>query len=461
LNFMDESLKPTALSLAEILSSLSYALDLTGGQPMGHAQRSCLIGMRIGSMYGLSEGELTSLYYAILMKDAGCSSNAARMYEIFGSDDLKAKCDSAVVDWSNIFEAARYAAAHALPSGSLCSRAARVLKIGVQGSRQNQEIQESRCNRGAQIAMMLGLGKSAADCIRSLPERWNGSGAPLGLRGEAIPLLSRIASLVQTLDVFDRTFGLDAAYDMATKRSGRWFDPDLVRIALRFRHDARFWNEVRTSARETLLDLDIRGAIEVATETRIDSICDAFAQIVDAKSPFTGQHSSRVCDYTIQIAREFGISGARLTTLRRSALLHDVGKLAVPNTILDKPGKPDEEEWNCIRRHPFHTQQILQQIPGFKRITEIASAHHERLDGRGYFQGLSGDQLDLDMRILAVADVYDALSADRPYRGAMTPEEVFAILDKDRGVALDSDCIDVLRKYGLPSAPAPPLLRAA
>ncbi|BDI30669.1 metal-dependent phosphohydrolase [Capsulimonas corticalis] len=450
---MDESLKPTALSLAEILSSLSYALDLTGGQPMGHAQRSCLIGMRIGSLYGLSENELTSLYYAVLMKDAGCSSNAARMYEIFGSDDLKAKGDASVVDWSNIFEAARYAAAHALPSGSLCMRAARVLKIGVQGSRQNQEIQESRCNRGSQIAMMLGLGKQAADCIRSLPERWNGSGAPQGLCGEAIPLLSRIASLAQTIDVFDRTFGLDAAYEMAEKRSGRWFDPELVRIAQRFRNDLNFWHEVRNSARETLLDLDIRAAIEMATESRIDSICDAFAQIVDAKSPFTGQHSSRVRDYSVQIARGLGISGARLTTMRRAALLHDVGKLAVPNTILDKPGKPDEEEWKCIRLHPFHTQQILHQIPGFERITQIASAHHERLDGRGYFQGLNADQLDLDMRILAVADVYDALSAERPYRGALPQEEVFAILDKDRGIALDADCIDVLKKYAMPAEP--------
>ena len=113
-------------------------------------------------------------------------------------------------------------------------------------------------------------------------------------------------------------------------------------------------------------------------------------------------------------------------------LLHDIGKLAVPNTILDKNGKPTDEEWNCIRRHPYYTQKILSQITGFERLTEIAAAHHERLDGRGYFRGLGAEELDLDMRaILAVADVFDALSAERPYRGALPPDQVFAILDRD------------------------------
>ena len=144
-----------------------------------------------------------------------------------------------------------------------------------------------------------------------------------------------------------------------------------------------------------------------------------------------------------------GITGARLTTLRRAALLHDLGKLAVSNTILDKNGKPTDEEWASIRRAPYYTQEIFQHIKGFERLTEIAAAHHERLDGKGYFRGLTGDQLDLDMRILSAADVFDALSAERPYRGALPLEEVFAIMDKDAGKALDVECIAALKSvYG-------------
>ena len=127
--------------------------------------------------------------------------------------------------------------------------------------------------------------------------------------------------------------------------------------------------------------------MQAATDTHIDAICDAFAQIVDAKSSFTGEHSARVCEYTLEIARALGITGPRLTTLRRAALLHDVGKLAVSNAILDKPGKPSDEEWATIKKHPYYTQQVLGQITGFERLTDVACAHHERLDGRGTFGG--------------------------------------------------------------------------
>lgn len=438
-----------SLSLVEILSALSYALDLTGGQPMGHAQRTCLIGMRIGMGLGLDQERLSSLYHALLLKDSGCSSNAARMYEIYGSDEIAAKRDGKIVDWSNVLEAAKYAAAHALPTGGLLARAQRMLKIATHREEVADAVFQSRCNRGAQVALGLGLGQEAAECIRALDEHWDGQGAPARLAGAQIPLLARIACLSQTLEVFVQTFGLDAAYTMLHDRSGRWFDPDLVRAAEEFRTDIFFWTRLAETPREALLALDIRATVEIATEARIDSVCDAFAEIVDAKSHFTAEHSTRVCRYTVQIARAMGIDGAHLTQIRRAALLHDIGKLAVSNAILDKPGKLDATEWHAIKQHPYYTQQILCQIQGFSRLSEIAAAHHERLNGTGYFRGLSGDALDTDMRILAVADVFDALSAARPYRGALPMSEVFAIMDKDANTALDGDCIALLKQeYG-------------
>jgi HD-GYP domain-containing protein (c-di-GMP phosphodiesterase class II) len=427
------------LSLAEILASLSYALDLTSGQSQGHTVSACLIALRLGALAGMDSKAMTSLHHAMLLKDSGCSSNAARMFEIYGSDDIQAKHAARVVDWSNLIEAVRYAAHHALPEGSLLARARQMLKIAGVGN-VTEQVLEARCTRGASIATSLGLDAAAADCIRCLDEHWDGHGAPRHLAGAAIPLSARIACLSQTLEVFAKTFGLGPAYEMIRARSGRWFDPDLVQAAHEFRQDDAFWRSVRETPQATLLGLELGRA--QMTPAHIDGVCDAYAQIVDAKSGFTGEHSSRVCGYALEIADGMGITGARRTTLRRAALLHDIGKLAVPNTILDKDGKPTEEEWACIRRHPFHTVQILGQITGFERLTAIAGAHHERLDGRGYFRGLAADQLDLDMRILAVADVFDALSADRPYRSAMPPDKVFAILDSE---ALDRDCVGVLR----------------
>ena len=435
----------TPLSLAEILGALSYALDLTSGQAMGHAQRTCLIGMRLAQEIGLSPAQQSSLYYALLMKDAGCSSNAARMFEIFGSDDIDAKRAGKIVDWSNLVEALRYAAHHTLPESPLLVRARRVLSIAANPGAVTQSFMHSRCSRGAQIALALGLGQDAADCIRHLDEHWNGQGQPYHIKGDAIPILSRIACMAQTMEVFNTTFGLGAAYEVVRARSKRWFDPELVKAAHAFRQDDAFWQNAQTNTHAALRDLDVRTGTREATEASIDSVCDAFGQIVDAKSHFTGEHSARVAGFAVEIAETLGFDAPRLLQMRRAGLLHDVGKLAVSNAILDKPGPLTDDEWVVIRRHPYYSQQILRQIRGFERLTQIAAAHHERLDGKGYFQGLAADDLDLDMRVLACADVFDALSARRPYRDAMPMSKVFAILDKDAGVALDADCVAALK----------------
>ena len=453
---LDDDEAPPALSLEDVLCSLSYALDLTSGQVPGHTERSCLIALRIGAALGLSSDALQSLRQAMLLKDSGCSSNAARMFEIYGGDDIAAKYASKVVDWSNLIEAVKYAAGQALPEAGLLARAQRMVKIAGMGGIADQ-LMESRCSRGAQIALNLGLSPDAAECIKYLDEHWDGRGAPYHLAGEQIPLLARIACLAQTLEVFEKTFGLGPAYEMLRTRSGRWFDPALVQVAHSLRQDDMFWYSVRETPHETLLEIGIEAAPTPATEERLDAVCEAFSGIVDAKSHFTGEHSSRVCEFTLEIAAGLGIAGSRRMILRRAALLHDIGKLAVPNTILDKDGKPTDAEWDCIRRHPYYTQQILSKIKGFERLSAVASAHHERLDGRGYFRGLDSTVLDLDMRILAVADVFDALSADRPYRKAMPMEKVFAILGSE---SLDPQCVSLLRARYI-SASENPLRRLA
>jgi HD-GYP domain-containing protein (c-di-GMP phosphodiesterase class II) len=126
-------------------------------------------------------------------------------------------------------------------------------------------------------------------------------------------------------------------------------------------------------------------------------------------------------------------------------LLHDLGKLAISNQILDKPAKLDADEWDAVKTHPWHSERILERLPVFADIAPIAGAHHERLDGKGYPYGLSGFQISLEMRILTVADVFDALSAARPYRDAMPLSQVFDILEKDVGTAFDGSCVAALK----------------
>jgi HD-GYP domain-containing protein (c-di-GMP phosphodiesterase class II) len=133
-----------------------------------------------------------------------------------------------------------------------------------------------------------------------------------------------------------------------------------------------------------------------------------------------------------------------LKQLRRAALLHDIGKLSVPNSILEKPGKLTNEEWISVKAHPYFTLEILKKIPGFDRLSQDAAAHHEKLDGSGYWRGWGSEQLSRFARILAVADIFDALHAKRPYRDGMPLEKVFQMLRSDAPHALDLPCVEAL-----------------
>jgi putative nucleotidyltransferase with HDIG domain len=181
-----------------------------------------------------------------------------------------------------------------------------------------------------------------------------------------------------------------------------------------------------------------------ATEDSIDKICMAFAEVIDAKSPFTYRHSSGVAEAAVEIGQWFGMNAKSLKLLRRAALLHDIGKLSVPNSVLEKPAKLTSDEWTIVKGHPYYTLEILNKIPGFDRLSQDAAAHHEKLDGSGYWRGWGAEKLSRFARILAVADIFDALHAKRPYRDGMPLEKVFQILRSDAPHALDLPCVEAL-----------------
>ena len=183
----------------------------------------------------------------------------------------------------------------------------------------------------------------------------------------------------------------------------------------------------------------------LAGTATLQRVAHVFAGIVDAKSPFTGVHSQRVADVAVAVAGQLGWSKACIEETRSAALLHDLGKLSVPNSILDKPGALDPGEWEIMRMHALYTERILEHVKGFEWFAFASAAHHERMDGTGYCRGLEGESLPELSRVLAVADVYDALSAPRPYRHALSPPEVFAIMDRDGAKGFCPRCYDALK----------------
>jgi HD-GYP domain-containing protein (c-di-GMP phosphodiesterase class II) len=146
------------------------------------------------------------------------------------------------------------------------------------------------------------------------------------------------------------------------------------------------------------------------------------------------------------IAEELGLSAPSRRFLKRAALLHDIGKLGVSNQILDKAGKLDEDEWQAVRRHPGLGNIILARISAFEGLARVARDHHEKLDGSGYPNGISGDAISIDTRIVTVADIFDALTAERPYRGPLPVDHALEVMRKEVGTALDVNCFNALEK---------------
>jgi putative nucleotidyltransferase with HDIG domain len=368
------------ISLSEVISALSYALDLSDGAVPGHALRSCLLGMRIAEELKLDEQTQSSLYFALLLKDLGRRGHQRR-----GPESIVAK---------------------------------------------------------------LGLGRIAAEAVRGVEERWDGSGYPDALRGEQIPLLSRICAVAQHLDAFSVERGIAGAIENLRERSGTYFDPELVRIAVSLHQRGDLWSHCQPSthqedSRRAVLDHDA-GKRHSLQAGQIDLICEAFAEVVDAKSHFTFRHSVGVADTAYGVARRLGLTGERVQLVRRAALLHDVGKLSLSNEILDKTTRLNKAEWDAVYQHPKLTREILARVGAFQEMAIIAGEHHEKLDGTGYPNRLMAPDLSTESRIVAVADVYGALSEDRPYRRGLQSKKIVSILRNLTPEKLDKNCVDAL-----------------
>ena len=264
-----------------------------------------------------------------------------------------------------------------------------------------------------------------------MDEHWDGGGHPDGLRGTDIPVLARIIGLAQVLEIFASAYGAAHAIRVARQRRSRWFDPELVDALRAFEHDSAFWGAPSSDERRLVAAAEPRQAAIAATEERLDRIADAFASVVDAKSPYTSDHSARVAGFAEQIAQQLQCTAEERVRLRRAALLHDIGKLGVPNAVLDKAGPLTSAEWVLVKQHPLHTFEILDRVPVFRSFATDAAAHHETLDGTGYHLGLDGSRLSQSARILAVADRADALLADRPYRRGLPPQEAVRVITDD------------------------------
>lgn len=449
------------IPLSELMMSLTMALDITEGQPPEHSIRCCWIGMHIGEKIGLDEDHLFELFFVLLLKDAGCSSNAARICKLYMTDDLAFKKEFKTVG-PGLSSAVKFVIKNAGSGQNWINRVSTILDTLKNGPDYAQELIETRCTKGADIVRELRFSENTAQGVHSLDEHWDGSGKPNNLQGQEIPLYSRIALLAQVIDVFQVEHEMDTALNEINARSTFWFDPKLVKAFMDVAKQPEFLQGLKSEkiSERVMQMAPAQTGIEI-DDDYFDCIIKAFGGIVDSKSPYTAGHSERVAQYADLIAERLGISTDERKWLRRAALLHDLGKLGVSNSILDKPGSLDEDEWMEVKKHAELSEQILHQITPFQELAKIAGAHHEKLDGTGYPRGISGEYISIMTRIITTADIFDAITAERPYRGAIPVLETLEIMEKSLHTSIDPACFDALKQVVLAPVDLKPILSNA
>jgi putative nucleotidyltransferase with HDIG domain len=303
-----------------------------------------------------------------------------------------------------------------------------------------------RCEKGQEIAGALGFTQGVQDAVLYGFERWDGKGSVYGLKSQLIPLTARIVIAAQIAEAHWERGGIAQAAKALREHAGHWLDPEVANAFVKLAGDRSFVGAYKSQELMAgLLAEEPVSPTYFTSQHQLDEVIEAFATLIDIKSAWTVTHSRGVAAIAEALARYVGCEQDVIESVRRGALLHDLGKLGVPNNVLDKPGSLSAEERKVIQTHPGISEMILSETDVFRPVAQFAGAHHERMDGAGYPRALKGTDIPLGARIVAVADVFQALSVDRPYRPALSVDETLSMMESDAGKHLDAEVIAALK----------------
>jgi putative nucleotidyltransferase with HDIG domain len=399
--------------LRHVIYALSDALDLVGVDDVAHGKRVGIMAAECGKCLALPEAETTFLFDLGMLHDIGVSSTRTHYHLV------------SEFDWNS-------SQTHAEVGFQLLKNYAPLSKMAIPIRYHHTHWPDLAPRIGhdmtAEQAMQANL-IFLVDRVDALAAAYYGSNL----------LLEKTVEIRQQIDEHRNTY----------------FDPNLVDLFLQASTAEAFWLRLEPRAIQNYLqDLLSHGKHYTHSYAELKQLAVIFSQIVDAKSPFTAEHSIGVARLARLLAAHMGVSAENCDKLEIAGLLHDLGKLRVPDEILDKPGKLDEQERRIINTHSFETYQILRHIKGFDEIALWAAYHHEEPNGKGYPFHVSESALSLEARILRVADIFQAMVQDRPYRAGLTTEAAYTFLQNlARQNRLDARIVEAMQAI-LPEAMA-------
>lgn len=390
-------IKEISLQLFDLVMCLSKALDLVDPVLVNHHKRVAYIAGAIAGEMGFSRSEQTQITLAGLVHDAGAIS-------------LKERLDLLAFEGTNPHMHAR--------RGSFMLRGFKPF---------------------AHIADMVEFHHVFWENGKGI--HFNGKDVPHGAR---VLCLSDYIAIVagDGNDIFAKR---NEIIESVKEKSGDKYDPKIIEAFLVLAQKEYFWLDlisndlgqiISNASSHDPLELDLTSLLELGK---------VFSYIIDFRSRFTATHTSGVAASSKALARFMGFSERECRSMHFAGLIHDLGKLAVPNEILEKPGKLTIEEFNIIKSHTYHTYRVLENLPNFETLASWGAFHHERLNGKGYPFKHSKKDLSLGSRIMAVADVFTALTEDRPYRAGMDKDKTLNTIKK----MAESGALDIYVVKGL------------
>ncbi|MFQ5894868.1 MAG: HD-GYP domain-containing protein [Nitrospinota bacterium] len=408
---------PLGVSFPAVLAALSRAFDLAEGRAPGHSLRVAYICLRLAALRRRSAAATLDLFYAALLHDAGLSSLNAELIRApgrFPQDEFLILARHVGSPWG---ELAEYLTEDG--EGHL-SRALR-----------------AHPDQGRALADAMGMPRAVGRMVAAHHELPDATGYPRGLRGRRIPWGARVLALADKVEAAWSYFfrqDLDAVHEFLRAQrhlfDGTLYDAFRGELA----RESDSWDQLdRPDLAQVVLRLLPRGW-DTPTGEELERACAALASLADERSRYPLPHSLGVAALAERMGARSGLRGGRLYRLKLAGLLHDLGVLGVRGAVLEKRGPLEPEERAEVRTHAYLTQMALAEVPGFAAPARWAGGHHERPDGKGYWRGLRDGELEVEMRLLALAESYLSLTSDRPHRDALSREEALSLMmEEERG----------------------------